>query len=269
MVHDAGPATGRLAAPAPPLPRRARRRLRPFAHPAARGARTASRSSTPARRPTAAGSRGTRWASRTIDDSTLTFELIALDSSLSKAIFRKTSFDGPRDLEGPAGDARAGAPGPPGAARGARRRRPADRHRGRREGGGEPRQRVVPPASAREVRLRRGGRGWDRPPAALEVEHLGLRFTDVHEDPETAGAARALDRLFRDRGLARAQRASRSARLARGMARRHGHEPVPLLPDAGRAQAIDADILKLALDRFGDRRSGRRHGPRGRSGSRS
>src|SRR5690349_12979950 len=40
-----------------------------------------------------------------------------------------------------------------------------------------------------------------------KLKQLGLRFTDVHEDPETAGAARALDRMFRDRSLARAQRA--------------------------------------------------------------
>ena len=35
---------------------------------------------------------------------------------------------------------------------------------------------------------------------------VGMHFTDAHEDPETAEAARALERLLRDRNLARAQR---------------------------------------------------------------
>ena len=39
MIHDAGPADGRLAADAPPLPGRRRGRLRPLAPAAARGAR--------------------------------------------------------------------------------------------------------------------------------------------------------------------------------------------------------------------------------------
>jgi DNA-binding transcriptional ArsR family regulator len=42
---------------------------------------------------------------------------------------------------------------------------------------------------------------------------VGMRFTDVHEDPETAQAAIALERVLRDRYLARAQRGL-DARLA-------------------------------------------------------
>ena len=62
MVHDAGPATGRL--------QRLRGRFPDadavvfgHSHIPLHEAETASRSSTPARRPTAAGSRGTPWAS--------------------------------------------------------------------------------------------------------------------------------------------------------------------------------------------------------------
>ena len=79
MVHDAGPKEGRLA--------RMRRRFPDadavvFGHshiPLHERATTAFRSSIPARRPSAGASRSTRWASRTIEDRTLTFELITLD----------------------------------------------------------------------------------------------------------------------------------------------------------------------------------------------
>ena len=79
MVHDAGPAKGRLE--------RMRRRFPDadavvFGHthiPLHERDATAFRSSTPARRPSAGASRATRWGSRTIDGRTLTFELIALD----------------------------------------------------------------------------------------------------------------------------------------------------------------------------------------------
>jgi DNA-binding Lrp family transcriptional regulator len=37
------------------------------------------------------------------------------------------------------------------------------------------------------------------------LTRLGLRFTDVHEDPETAIAARALDRVMRERYFGRLQ----------------------------------------------------------------
>ncbi len=37
------------------------------------------------------------------------------------------------------------------------------------------------------------------------LSHLGMRFSDVHEDPETAIAARALDRTLRERYFARLQ----------------------------------------------------------------
>ena len=107
-----------------------------------------------------------------------------------------------------------------------------------------------------------GGTGRRRP---WKLKHLGLRFTDVHEDPETAGAARALDRLFRD-----SQPRPRAAR-ARGAQRAGPSEwravtgtnqfRFYLTPDE--LKQLDADIVKLALDRFGDRRSGTAPRPEG------
>ncbi len=47
-----------------------------------------------------------------------------------------------------------------------------------------------------------GGPGRLRP---WRLSHLGMRFSDVHEDPETAIAARALDRTLRERYFARLQ----------------------------------------------------------------
>ena len=79
MVHDAGPAAGRLA--------RMRRRFPDadavvFGHshiPLHERDATASRSSTPAR-PTERRQRPrTRWASRTVDDGRIAFELVELD----------------------------------------------------------------------------------------------------------------------------------------------------------------------------------------------
>ncbi len=44
-----------------------------------------------------------------------------------------------------------------------------------------------------------GGPGRQRP---WRLSHLGMRFTDLHDDPETAVAARALDQMLRDRFFA-------------------------------------------------------------------
>src|SRR3954453_22862691 len=49
-----------------------------------------------------------------------------------------------------------------------------------------------------------GGTGRKRP---WKLRHLGMSFTDVHEDSETATAARTLDRVLRDRYFARARQA--------------------------------------------------------------
>jgi DNA-binding transcriptional ArsR family regulator len=106
-----------------------------------------------------------------------------------------------------------------------------------------------------------GGTGRKRP---WKLKQLGLRFTDVHEDPETAGAARALDRMFRARSLARAERA---------LEERHawpeewravtGTNQLRFWLTPEELKQLDADILELALDRFGERRSGTAPRPEG------
>ena len=58
-----------------------------------------------------------------------------------------------------------------------------------------------------------GGTGRKRP---WKLAHLGMSFTDVHEDQETAGAARALDRVLRDRYFARARAGLRGPPRAAG-----------------------------------------------------
>jgi len=47
-----------------------------------------------------------------------------------------------------------------------------------------------------------GGPGRLRP---WRLSHLGMNFSDLHEDPETAVAARALDQMLRDRFFAHLQ----------------------------------------------------------------
>src|SRR3954451_21125716 len=47
-----------------------------------------------------------------------------------------------------------------------------------------------------------GGTGRRRP---WKRKHLGMRFTEVHEDPETVAAARELSRMWSHRYLSRAE----------------------------------------------------------------
>jgi DNA-binding transcriptional ArsR family regulator len=98
-----------------------------------------------------------------------------------------------------------------------------------------------------------GGTGRKRP---WKLKHLGMRWTDVHDDQELAGAARALGQVTFDRALDRARR---------GLDERHAQ------PEAWRAvtglnqmrlyltpeemKAMDDEILELLLTRFADRRA--------------
>ena len=83
--------------------------------------------------------------------------------------------------------------------------RAADRDRGGRARGGEPGEHVVPPAPAGQVRLRGGGRGRDRAPAAVEARsRSGCASPRSTTDPETAAAARELSRSMSHRYLERA-----------------------------------------------------------------
>ena len=79
------------------------------------------------------------------------------------------------------------------------------------------------------------GAGRRRP---WKLRQLGLRFTDVHDDPATAEAGRALSRVVHDRYLG-ARRAGHGGapRAAARVARGHRVQPVPPAPHARRAQA--------------------------------
>ena len=97
-----------------------------------------------------------------------------------------------------------------------------------------------------------GGAGRRRP---WRLKHLGTRFTDVHPDPETAGAARTLDRVMRDRYFARAERAfeERHALPAEWRAVT-GVSQMRLYLTPDELAAIDAEMQRAMLERFADRR---------------
>jgi DNA-binding transcriptional ArsR family regulator len=90
-----------------------------------------------------------------------------------------------------------------------------------------------------------------------KLKQLGMRFTDVHDDEETAAAARQLDRVWRDRSLARAERAL-SERHAQPKEWREvtgaSQYRFYLTPDELRE--ADEAIRELLLERFADRRDG-------------
>jgi DNA-binding transcriptional ArsR family regulator len=99
-----------------------------------------------------------------------------------------------------------------------------------------------------------GASGRRRP---WKLKHLGTRFTDVHDDEETAAAARRLDRVWRDRYFARAERAfeerpalPREWQEVTGVNQFRFH----LTPDELRE--ADEAIRNLLLERFADRRDG-------------
>jgi DNA-binding transcriptional ArsR family regulator len=99
-----------------------------------------------------------------------------------------------------------------------------------------------------------GGTGRRRP---WKVKQLGLRFEDVHDDPEAQLASRELDRVFRDRYLARAEQ---------GLTDRHALPPewraatgvsqfgFYLTPNE--LKTLSEDVRTLIMERFADRRSG-------------
>jgi DNA-binding transcriptional ArsR family regulator len=104
-----------------------------------------------------------------------------------------------------------------------------------------------------------GTQGRRRP---WKLKQLGMRFTDVHEDEETAAAARQLERTRRERYLARAERAmsERHALPEEWRAVTGGNQfRFYLTPDELRE--ADEAIRDLLLERFGDRRDGSKPHP--------
>ena len=105
-----------------------------------------------------------------------------------------------------------------------------------------------------------GGTGRRRP---WKLKHLGMRLTDVHADPETAGAARELDRVPAIATSPRAERAleERHAQPDDG-ARSPGMNQMRLYltPDELEGRSTRRSSSSL-LDRFGDRRLRHRSQP--------
>jgi DNA-binding transcriptional ArsR family regulator len=95
-----------------------------------------------------------------------------------------------------------------------------------------------------------GGTGRQRP---WKTVHTGMRFTDVHEDPDTARAAGALARIVQERWLERARV---------GLAQRHlqpeewqrvsGSDQMTLYVTPAEMKEINDEILQI-LFRYRDR----------------
>jgi DNA-binding transcriptional ArsR family regulator len=96
----------------------------------------------------------------------------------------------------------------------------------------------------------RPGGGRRRPWRAVD---MGMTFTDVHDDPETAEAAIGLERVLRDRNLRRAQ-AGLDSRLAQPQEWRRvlGMSDYTLYVTPEELKAVDDTILGL-MRRYQDR----------------
>jgi DNA-binding transcriptional ArsR family regulator len=90
-----------------------------------------------------------------------------------------------------------------------------------------------------------------------KLKQLGMRFTDVHDDEQTAAAARGLDRLMRERYLARAERAFNERHaLPREWQEVTGASQFRFYLTPEELREADDAIVKLLLERFADRRDG-------------
>ena len=98
-----------------------------------------------------------------------------------------------------------------------------------------------------------GGTGRRRP---WKLKSLGMRWTDVHDDEELAGAARALGQVTFDRYLDRARRALHE-RQAQPEEWRvvTGVNQMRLYLTPAELKAIDDEIVEILLTRFADRRT--------------
>jgi DNA-binding transcriptional ArsR family regulator len=97
-----------------------------------------------------------------------------------------------------------------------------------------------------------GGTGRRRP---WKLRRLGMSFTDVHDDPETAGAARALDRVLRDRYFARARQAFEDRHaLPEEWRAVTGMNQMSLFLTPEELKAFDDEIIELLFQRYADRR---------------
>jgi DNA-binding transcriptional ArsR family regulator len=100
-----------------------------------------------------------------------------------------------------------------------------------------------------------GGTGRRRP---WKLKHLGTRTTDVHADPETARAARALERVLRARYFDRAEQAfEESHALPEAWRAATGVNQMRLYLTPDELAAIQQDLRQAIFERFGDRRTER------------
>jgi predicted ArsR family transcriptional regulator len=97
-----------------------------------------------------------------------------------------------------------------------------------------------------------GGTGRRRP---WKRKALGMRFTEVHEDPEAAAAARELSRVFTDRYLARAAQGMEDNRQLPDEWRKVlGWNQMGLYLTPEEVDQLDQAILDLMYGMFGERR---------------
>jgi DNA-binding transcriptional ArsR family regulator len=98
-----------------------------------------------------------------------------------------------------------------------------------------------------------GGTGRRRP---WKLKHRGTSFTDVHDDPEIAGAARALGRTLRDHYLSRAQRAHEERHALPSEWRAvTGFNQMGMYVTPEELKILNEEIVALLFERFGDRRT--------------
>jgi DNA-binding transcriptional ArsR family regulator len=98
-----------------------------------------------------------------------------------------------------------------------------------------------------------GGTGRRRP---WRLKNPGMRFTDVHEDPETARAGRALSRVLRSRYFDRARRAFEERHaLPLEWRKVTGVSQMRLYLTPDELAQLDADLLNLMMERFAERRT--------------
>ena len=98
-----------------------------------------------------------------------------------------------------------------------------------------------------------GGTGRRRP---WKLRQLGMRWTDVQDDPETARAARALSRVTQDRFLDRAQRALEERHaLPEEWRAVTGINQMRLYLTPEEMKQLDEDLVELLLTRHADRRA--------------
>jgi DNA-binding transcriptional ArsR family regulator len=98
-----------------------------------------------------------------------------------------------------------------------------------------------------------GGTGRRRP---WRLKHLGMRWTDVHEDPDTARAGRALSQVMHSRYFDRAQRAFEERHaLPEEWRKVTGVNQMRLYLTPDELAQLDADIVELMMERFAERRT--------------